>query len=164
MTSTQLHYVDFTNRLNALFDRWQVRHGTSLSHRHLIEALGHSGVRISKAYVSQLRSGHRRNPSIEVASSLARLFGVDLDYFTLPTQFDDPASDDTRLVNRLRHAPLRRLLQSFAELNTENQQLLLDLTDQLRAAERLPDVDPGLPLRDRASQVPNVNHADRLAR
>ncbi|GGK82166.1 secretion protein EspR [Sphaerisporangium melleum] len=96
---------------------------------------------ISAAYLSQLRTGEKTNPSHERLAAIARFFGVDVTYFT-----DDEVAERTdnqlAVINAVRDNGVRRLALRASGLSPETLQALLSMVEQARKIEGLPDDDP----------------------
>lgn len=121
--------------LERLSDKWSAEHGRPLSNQMLSAALGAAGHPVSKLYLSQLRTGHRSNPSTDLLLALACFFEVEFESF-----FDSAASssdEDIVIVGRLRDPGLRRLLHMSADLSADTQSYLTRVAELFRAAEGL---------------------------
>lgn len=69
-------------RLNRLFDTVRPPGHGPLRNYEVIGALRARGIEMSAPYLSQLRSGRRSSPSLDVLRPLADFFGVSVAYFT----------------------------------------------------------------------------------
>jgi len=69
-------------RLNRLFDTIRPPGRGPLRNYEVLEALRARGIEISAPYLSQLRAGRRRHPSLDMLRALADVFGVSVLYFT----------------------------------------------------------------------------------
>lgn len=131
----------FAARLNKLFDTVHPRGRRPHSNAEVAQGLAEAGHRISKPYISQLRSGHRTNPSEETVAALARFFKVRADYFYDPV-YQDAVDRDLEMLTQLRSHGLRRLSARAFDLSDESQNLLTSMAEKLRASEGLPAVPP----------------------
>ncbi|MFC9894142.1 helix-turn-helix domain-containing protein [Nocardia sp. NPDC127579] len=132
---------NFTVRLNKLFESVRAPGRRLYTNAEVAAALTASGHPISKPYLSQLRSGRRRNPSSETVAALARFFKVRPDYFfnhTYAAQIDH----DLTLLAMLQGNGLRRLSSRAFDLSEESQHLLATLAERLRLSEGLPAIPP----------------------
>ncbi|MBA4858317.1 helix-turn-helix domain-containing protein [Nocardia farcinica] len=132
MTSAQ-----FKSRLNRLIERWEAEHGTTVTNAMLIERMGRAGYSVSPAYLSQLRTGRRANPSPAFLAALAEAMNAPPDYFLYGDAVDgggDGNSDDG-LLGDVRDPKLRGLMRAAAGLSEDSQRLLISLADKLRDAE-----------------------------
>jgi transcriptional regulator with XRE-family HTH domain len=96
---------------------------------------------ISAAYLSQLRTGEKTNPSHERLRTIAAFFGVDVTYFT-----DDEVAERTdsqlALVNAIRDSGVRELALRASGLSPETLKAILSMVEQARKIEGLPEDDP----------------------
>jgi len=91
---------------------------------------------ISPAYISQLRSGEVKMPGGERLHALARVFGIDPEYFT--GMHFDPAqtvsSDDDAAVERALTKPLvREVALRAGELGEGERALVLEMMERASA-------------------------------
>ncbi|MFJ2667728.1 helix-turn-helix domain-containing protein [Nocardia fluminea] len=124
----------FATRLNELFDNPtgpDVRQCTNRQVARMLQAAGH---RISAPYLSQLRSGHRDNPSPKTVAALAEYFQVRPDYFFLA---DHSGIDDQTLIRALELKEPRALLLRAVGLSSEAMDILLTMAERLRVSDRL---------------------------
>lgn len=131
--------VTFSRRLNKLFETVRPPGRTSHTNAEVAAALTAAGHPISKPYLSQLRSGRRRNPSDETVAALARFFKVKPDYF-FNDAYARKVDHDLELLAQLRGYGLRRLSSRAFDLSEESQSLLTSMAEKLRASEGLPDI------------------------
>lgn len=133
--------ADFAERLNKLFEMVHPPGRGPHTNAEVCEALAAAGHRISKPYLSQLRSGHRRNPSTQTVVALARFFKVAPDYF-----FNDvyaaKIDHDLQLLAQLQSDGLRRLSNRAYDLSDQSLDLLTSIAEKLRAGEGLPATPP----------------------
>lgn len=132
---------EFAVRLNSLFETVHPPNRPPHTNAEVAESLTAGGHRISKPYISQLRSGRRTNPSECTVAALARFFKVKPDYF-----YDDiyagKVDQDMELLGRLQSYGLRRLSTRAFDLSEESQDLLSSMAEKLRASEGLPEIPP----------------------
>ncbi|WP_029119500.1 MULTISPECIES: helix-turn-helix transcriptional regulator [unclassified Mycobacterium] len=69
-------------RLNRLFDTVRPPGRGPLRNYEVIKALRARGIEMSAPYLSQLRSGRRTHPRLDMLRPLADVFGVSVAYFT----------------------------------------------------------------------------------
>ncbi|WP_132991958.1 helix-turn-helix domain-containing protein [Gordonia zhaorongruii] len=131
----------FAERLNRLFDTVHPPGRKPHSNAEVAMAVSAAGHQISKPYISQLRNGHRTNPSHETLSALAQFFKVKPDYF-----YDDvyaaKIDHDLELLAQLRGRGLRRLSSRAFDLSEESQEMLSVMAEKLRRGEGLPESPP----------------------
>ena len=116
--------MKFADRLNDVIARWEQAHETRLTNRALAFRVTQAGHPVSATYLSQLRSGNRENPSVEL------------------TRFSDGGSEDRvvgdgALVSTVEDPALRRLLRTAAGLSSPSVRMLTDLAGKFRLAEGL---------------------------
>lgn len=133
--------ASFADRLNKLFDTVHPPGRKPHSNAEVAEALASAGHRISKPYISQLRSGHRTNPSNETVAALARFFKVKPDYFFDP-MYEARVDRDLEVLAQLQGYGLRRLSARAFDLSEDSQNLLAAMAERLRTSEGLPAVPP----------------------
>ncbi|BCK54716.1 helix-turn-helix domain-containing protein [Nocardia wallacei] len=133
--------ADFAERLNKLFEMVHPPGRKPHTNAEVSDILTAAGHPISKPYLSQLRSGRRKNPSPETVAALARFFKVDPAYFT-DDVYAAKIDHDLELLSRLRGYGLRRLSNRAFDLSEESLNLLTSMADKLRASEGLPATDP----------------------
>lgn len=128
----------FAERLNKLFETVHPPGRKPHTNAEVAGTLSADGHRISKPYLSQLRNGHRTNPSQDTINALARFFKVKPDYF-----YDDVYAaridHDLELLSQLRGHGLRRLSSRAFDLSVESQELLSTMAEKLRRGEGLPE-------------------------
>lgn len=103
-------------------------------------AITASGVTMSAAYLSQLRSGKRDNPSARHLAAIARLFEVPIDYF-----FDEAVADkinaDLRLLAAVRDSGVQRIALRARALSPESLSEVAGMIEHIRRLERIVDED-----------------------
>ncbi|WP_267296010.1 helix-turn-helix domain-containing protein [Mycobacterium hackensackense] len=122
-TRTRVSPVDpttFTGKLNRLFAVIYPPGRGPYTSREVSLTLRMRGCDVSEPYLSQLRSGKRKQPSWRVITELAEFFGVRPQYFT------DADPDYTKLLDaelhwlELAHDPhVRKLTTALLELPAE---------------------------------------------
>ncbi|MEV0245501.1 helix-turn-helix transcriptional regulator [Nocardia sp. NPDC050712] len=131
----------FSARLNRLFEQVRPPGRKPHTNAEVAAALTAAGHPISKPYLSQLRSGRRRNPSDETVAALARFFKVKPDYF-FNSAYASQIDNDLSLLSLLQGYGLRRLSSRAFDLSEESQYLLATLAEKLRLSEGLPAIPP----------------------
>ncbi|WP_424534430.1 helix-turn-helix domain-containing protein [Sphaerisporangium viridialbum] len=96
---------------------------------------------ISAAYLSQLRTGEKTKPSHERLAAIARFFGVEVTYFT-DDQVAERTDSQLALVNAIRDSGVRQLALRASGLSPETLAAILNMVEQARKIEGLPDDDP----------------------
>jgi len=131
------------DRLNVLFSRVP-RPGTNqpYSNDRAAEDLSSAGVSVTGAYLSQLRSGRKNNPSARLLAGIADLFEVPITYF-----FDDEQARQIEAqlhtLVALRNAGVRSIVARSAGVSEAGIASLAAILEQLRRMEGLDDgVEP----------------------
>ena len=125
------------DRLNVLFARVP-RPGTNqpYSNDRAAEDLSSAGVSITGAYLSQLRSGKKNNPSARLLAGIADLFEVPITYF-----FDDEQAkkieDQLNTLVALRKAGVQGIVARSAGVSEAGLASLAAILEQLRKMEGL---------------------------
>jgi len=125
------------DRLNVLFARVPRRGGTQpYSNDGAAEELSSAGVSVTGAYLSQLRSGKRNNPSARLLAAIADLFEVPVTYFF---DADQAASIEAQLdtLAALRNAGVRGIVTRTAGVSDAGIANLAAILEQLRQMEGL---------------------------
>lgn len=123
----------FAARLDSLI------RANGLMHRDVVEGLAREGVRITSPYLSQLRTGARKNPSAEVVDAFAKYFDVSVEIFYHPSQYFESrkfTSSDIILASSLFDESLSRLLRVSAGLSSSSIEKILGFANLLEQGER----------------------------
>lgn len=129
------------DRLNELFARVP-RPGTNqpYSNDRAAEELSSVGVSVTGAYLGQLRSGKKSNPSARLVAGIAELFEVPITYF-----FDDDQAqridDQLNALVGIRSASVRGLVARSVGVSDAGIASLAAILEQLRLMEGLDDRD-----------------------
>jgi transcriptional regulator with XRE-family HTH domain len=99
-----------------------------------------AGVPISGAYLSQLRTGQRDNPSARHLAAIARLFAVPMEYFFDP-EVAAKIDADLRLLSAVRQAGVDRLAMRASGLSRESLSNVAEMIEHIRRLEQVPDED-----------------------
>lgn len=127
-------------RLNKLFDLMRKAGSPPLSNAAAAAAItDETGVPISPAYLWQLRSGLKTNPTVAHLRAIADFFGVPPSY--LIDRGTDPAIDaQLNLLQALRDNGVRDLAARASGLTPQALNSLVAIVDHLRELERLPPI------------------------
>jgi transcriptional regulator with XRE-family HTH domain len=103
-------------------------------------AISAAGVAMSAAYLSQLRTGKRDNPSARHLAAIARLFEVPTDYF-----FDQAVAEkinaDLKLLAAVRDSGVQRIALRAQVLSPESLSEIAGMIEHIRRLERIEDED-----------------------
>lgn len=129
-------------RLNRLFEVMRRPNTPPLSNAAAAAAItAKTGVSISPAYLWQLRSGAKTNPTVQHLRAIADYFGVPASYL-LDRDVDANIEAQLEILQALRDAGVRDLAMRASGLTAETISSLAAMVDQARKLERLPPV-PG---------------------
>ena len=125
-------------RIDCLFRTHLSPRGREFTYREAASAMSaHDGITFSSAYLWQLRTGAKDNPTIRHIEALARFFDVSPSYF-----FDDELTDlpeaELRLLAATKHGLPRATATSLVGLSDDSLDAVLQLTGRLRELEGLP--------------------------
>lgn len=131
------------DRLNHLFGTVPQRGGRVMwSNDSAAAAMAAAGAPISGAYLSQMRNGHRENPSARHLAALARLFDVPMEYF-----FDDDLAAridrDLTLLAAVRDAGVEGIALRAHGLSSASLENIAGIIERIRQLENLPDQPDG---------------------
>lgn len=128
-------------RIDHLFRTQMSPRGREYTYREVAAAVsGQDGTTFSPAYLWQLRTGAKDNPTMRHLEALARFFQVSPSYF-----FDDDLTEfpetDVRLLAASRSETLHQMAVTLLGLSDESLSAVLNLACRLRQLEGLPSPD-----------------------
>ena len=128
-------------RIDHLFRNQLSPRGREYTYREVAAAVtGQDGTTFSPAYLWQLRTGAKDNPTMRHLEALARFFQVSPSYF-----FDEELTDfpetDVRLLAASRSETLHQMAVTLLGLSDESLNAILNLACRLRKLEGLPSPD-----------------------
>lgn len=131
---------ELASRLSKLFEVMRKAGTAPLSNAAAAAAITKkTGVSISPAYLWQLRSGVKRNPTVAHLRAIAEFFGVPASY--LIDRNTDPAIEaQLNLLQALRDNGVRDLAARASGLTPQALKSLAAIIDHLRELERLPPI------------------------
>ncbi len=125
-------------RIDCLFRMHRSPRGREFTYREAASAMSaYDGISFSSAYLWQLRTGAKANPTIRHIEALARFFDVSPAYF-FDGELTDLPEAELRLLAATRHGLPRATATSLAGLSDESLDAVLQLTGRLRELEGLP--------------------------
>jgi transcriptional regulator with XRE-family HTH domain len=95
---------------------------------------------ISAAYLSQLRSGQRAEPSHSRLAAIAKFFGVDIDYFSDSATAGE-ADRQLEFLTAMRDAGVRSVALRAAGLSEASLAAVQAVIENARRLEGLPDAE-----------------------
>jgi len=128
-------------RIDRLFRNQLSPRGREYTYREVAAAVtGQNGTTFSPAYLWQLRTGAKDNPTMRHLEALARFFEVSPSYF-----FDDELTEfpdtEVRQLVASRNETLRQMTVTLLGLSDESLNAVLNLACRLRQLEGLPSPD-----------------------
>jgi transcriptional regulator with XRE-family HTH domain len=128
-------------RIDHLFRTQQSPRGREYTYREVAAAVsGQDGATFSPAYLWQLRTGAKDNPTMRHLEALARFFQVSPSYF-----FDDELTEfpetHVRLLAASRSETLHQMAVTLLGLSDDSLNAVLNLACRLRQLEGLPSPD-----------------------
>ncbi|RJQ77994.1 XRE family transcriptional regulator [Pseudonocardiaceae bacterium YIM PH 21723] len=97
-----------------------------------------TGVPISGAYLNQLATGKRDNPSLRQMEALAAYFGVDISFFAGRNPVEPaPVSSDNGLESALNDPGIQMIALRTEGLSDQSKQAILSMIEQARKIEQL---------------------------
>ena len=127
-------------KLNKLFDTMRKPSDPPLSNAAAAEAITRkTGVSISSAYLWQLRTGVKTNPTVTHLRAIAQFFGVAPSYLVDPG-IDPEIDAQLNLLQAMRDAGVRDLAMRASGLTPQALNSLRAMVDHARQLEQLPPV------------------------
>lgn len=117
----------FCQRFNELLEA-RKQNGRPVTQVVISKWMGEHGYDASQAYLSQLRSGKSRYPSLKVIEGLSLFFDIDSSYFL---QTDDAASQKAILDAIIRDPRLTDIALRASRLSVETIDAIQRIVDQL---------------------------------
>ncbi|WP_234799539.1 helix-turn-helix domain-containing protein [Mycobacteroides abscessus] len=142
-TSMQEAPRTFADKLNKLMDVLATEDGRPMSASRFAEDFStKTGVRLSKAYLSELRNGIGAAPRLDLVEALARYFKVK------PSYFVDAVDDDVNaarldLLGSMKAAEVSGLGVRAAGLSADTVRKIASIIDSARVLEGLDSVPGG---------------------
>lgn len=127
-------------KLNKLFDTMRKPSDPPLSNAAAAEAITRkTGISISSAYLWQLRTGAKTNPTVTHLRAIAQFFGVAPSYLIDPG-IDPDIDAQLNLLQAMRDAGVRDLAMRASGLTPQALNSLRAMVDHARQLEQLPPV------------------------
>lgn len=133
---------ELSQKLNKLFEIMRNPNAPALSNAAAAEAITQkTGVSISPAYLWQLRSGIKTNPTVQHLRAIATFFGVPASYL-IDSGIDPEIDAQLNLLQALRDSGVRDLAMRASGLTPQALTSLAAMVDHARQLEQLPPVAP----------------------
>lgn len=105
-------------------------------------AINGLGVYLSGAYLSQLRTGKRNNPSARHLAAIARFFEVPVDYFFDPS-VSEKINEQLELLAAIRDAGIGKIALRAKPLSAGGLSGVAGMVEYIRQQEGIRDDEPG---------------------
>ena len=113
--------VDFAGRLNHLFETIPGPDGKLYTHEAVVKGIEAGGeTTISKAYLSELRTGKKDNPTLKHMEALAGFFGVTPTYFFGDDEYTERVQTELNLLAKMRRAGVTDIALRASDLSDTN--------------------------------------------
>lgn len=113
--------VDFAGRLNHLFETIPGPDGKPYTNEAVVKGIEAAGeTTISKAYLSELRTGKKDNPTLKHMEALAGFFGVTPNYFFGDDEYTERVQAELNLLAKMRRAGVRDIALRASDLSDSN--------------------------------------------
>jgi transcriptional regulator with XRE-family HTH domain len=122
--------VSFAEKLARLVDVVHRPGEPPMTDRALARRIQEQGGSVSAAYLAELRTGRKTNPSLDHARQIARAFGVRPAYFLDDEVAEQVDRELDRLEARHRSARLQELAVRTADLDDRDRRLLAELVQK----------------------------------
>ena len=132
--------VELGQRLDGLFRATSAPSGRAWTNSEMAAQLKMHGVQATPAYVSMLRRGKRDNPSLEVLTGMAAVFGVPTAYF-YDAETASRIDTDLQLIVAIRRDGLARIALRAAALSDTGRRELGVIIEAFRRLEGLDEDD-----------------------
>ncbi|WP_454561866.1 XRE family transcriptional regulator [Mycobacterium haemophilum] len=133
---------ELSGKLNKLFEIIRRPSEPPLSNAAAAEAITkQTGVSISSAYMSQLRAGVIKNPTVQHLRAIAEFFGVSPSYLIDP-DIDPHIDAQLNLLQALRDSGVRDIAMPASDLTPQSLNSLAAIVDHVRQLEHLPPIAP----------------------
>lgn len=132
---------DLAARLNHLFATVPRPEGGGLwTNEDAAAGINELGVYLSGAYLSQLRTGKRNNPSARHLAAIARFFEVPVDYFFDPT-VSKRINQQLELLGAIRDAAIGKIAMRAKPLSAGGLSGVAGMVEYIRQQEGIADED-----------------------
>ena len=141
MSTSSEGQTELGAKIDRLFEVMRKPNQPPLSNAAAAEAItAKTGVSISAAYLWQLRTGMKTNPTITHLRAIAEFFGVPASY--LIDEGEDPRIEaQLQALRTFRDAGVRDLAARASGLTPSSLESIRRMVDQARLFERLPPID-----------------------
>ncbi len=133
--------TELAAKINRLFEVMRRPSEPPLSNAAAAEAITRStGTSISAAYMWQLRSGVKSNPTVQHLQAIAQFFGVPASYL-IDNGADESIESQLRLLQAMKDTDVRNLALRASGLTPRTLANIAAIIDRAREIENLPPVE-----------------------
>ncbi|MCM6778554.1 helix-turn-helix domain-containing protein [Nocardia sp. CDC159] len=134
--------TELAAKINRLFDVMRKPSDPPLSNAAAAEAITQAtGTSISSAYLWQLRSGLKSNPTVVHLRAIAQFFGVPASYL-IDAGPDEEIESQLSMLQAMKDAGVRNLALRASGLAPRTLAGIAAIVDRAREVENLPPIDP----------------------
>ncbi|SKH87523.1 hypothetical protein [Mycobacteroides abscessus] len=133
---------DLAAKLNTLFDTMHPDGQKPDTNEKVVEALSQKGVRISAAYLGQIRAGKKKNISSDILVALAEYFGLESASYLVDRGPHPDIENEFSMLRLLRDKKIRSIATRVSGLSDQAVVSVETILDQIRELQGLPPVDP----------------------
>lgn len=133
--------TDLAAKINRLFEVMRKPSVPPLSNAAAAAAITEAtGVSISPAYLWQLRSGMKSNPTVQHLRAIAQFFGVSASYL-LDAEHDESTEAQLNLLQAMKDSGVRGLALRASGLTPRTLDNIAAIVDRAREIENLPPIE-----------------------
>ncbi len=133
--------TELANKINRLFDVMRKPSAPPLSNAAAAEAITQAtGTSISSAYLWQLRSGMKSNPTVAHLRAIAQFFGVPASYL-VDEGPDEAIESQLSMLQAMKDSGIRNLALRASGLAPRTLAGIAAIVDRAREVENLPPID-----------------------
>lgn len=133
---------DLAAKLNNLFDSMHPDGQKPDTNEKVVEALAQQGVRVSAAYLGQIRAGKKKNVSADLLVALADYFGLQSASYLVDRGPHPDIEKEFHTLRLLRDKKIRAIATRVSGLSDQSLGNIEVILDQIRELQGLPPVDP----------------------
>jgi hypothetical protein len=133
---------DLAAKLNTLFDTMHLDGEKPDTNEKVAEALSQQGVRISAAYLGQIRAGKKKNISSDILVALGKYFGLESPSYLVDRGPHPHIEKEFDMLRLLRDNRIRSIATRVSGLSDQAVVNVETILDQIRELHGLPPVGP----------------------
>ncbi|GLE59022.1 hypothetical protein NJBCHELONAE_43330 [Mycobacteroides chelonae] len=133
---------DLAAKLNTLFDTMHPDGQKPDTNEKVVEALAQKGVRVSAAYLGQIRAGKKKNISADLLVALAEYFGLKSASYLVDRGPHPDIEKEFDALRLFRDKKIRAIATRVSGLSDQSLGNVEAILDQIREIQGLPPIDP----------------------